>query len=658
MCWTVSVGGWYLGCCGLWIGVFLEVDFVGMSDFKRCEGFLLPLVSDLSMVLNCCLVSILIASSFLVRPRDLLVNGRVLVDVMLKVVILRVIFELAGECTGVVHCRSGRSCLVCVILSIVSLLMVSLVRRVVNVESPSVGFGLSANVLVNVVAMICHLMVECTLLSSVTGGKVGCTSRGRRGLLVVKKKCSTGGVVGALRASLGKGCSVVNVVSSGEGHVNCSITKIGVVNGEGSVRGVYRGRRVSAVFFAVMGVSGRGGGRVLRVYGGATTGIGMLPSLERVVSSRGLCKDLESVRVRSLLKETPMRLSGGGVGDLVGGGIILMANKKKSVNRRLYERVVLRNPGRLLVLSVCRGDLCGVRLRLGSACPGSSVGTVVTGVESGREVFRVFRGCSPRVIFRTTTRGRIPLVRGGPARTVGGGMFKACGLIGTYSGCRAGHFVLVSASGTIGPAGVVNTAGEVYRVVVRTGSGRDRARFMTMHFKGILKDGKSIMPLFGGRVTTNNPMAMARGSVAEFFVAVPRTMTLMLRSVACTGNKRVFMLGVNRPMGVCSLTGDLVRLSKLALKGSVSVAFANLEPKRGLCRRVLVSRRGLRNAKRRGVFVARPVSFAVGSVRRGLSTFERVVGGRVASGRVVGRAVGGRIPACERPRRIGKRWVV
>lgn len=230
----------------------------------------------------------------------------------------------------------------------------------------------------------------------------------------------------------------------------------------------------------------------------------------------------------------------------------------------------------------------------------------MTSVSGPAHVRTVFHRCGPRCVFRTTTCGRIPVVRSGISRSVRMGMTNAHVLTSFTMGCNTRGFIVVSASGTMGPAGIVKYSGHVYRVCIRSLTGglrrgkRKAMRFVAAHFKGMLNSGNSMVPHFHSRVRHKNPMAIARPRVVHCFVAVPRTYELMLRTKDVKGNNRVCVFSVNGPIGVISLTGHVVDLSKHA---SMGVRFAKLQRKRGLCRRLLGIGRLAGPACRSGVVV-------------------------------------------------------
>lgn len=194
------------------------------------------------------------------------------------------------------------------------------------------------------------------------------------------------------------------------------------------------------------------------------------------------------------------------------------------------------------------------------------------------------------------------------SRTVRIGILNAHVVTSLTMGCNIRGFIVISASGTIGPAGMVKYDGELTRVCIRsltrrlsgcTGS-KTLIGFVAAHFKGILNSGKSIVPEFGRRVRGKKPIAMARPRIVHCFVAVPRTYRLMLRTKDVNGKNRVCVFSVNGPIGVISLTEEVVCLDK---RGGVGVRFAKLQRNRGLCRRLLGIGRFAYPACRRGVVV-------------------------------------------------------
>lgn len=399
----------------------------------------------------------------------------------------------------------------------------------------------------------------------------------------------------------------ITFMSSSPAGLRLHVHHLPITNGHDRVPRLIQSLRVHGVVVTVPAISNGIVHRAIRVYRQTNIRADALPKVRRVLSNHISLKQIHSIRVRSLLHHSPIRVRIRRITGLIHNGQILIAKTKNSVNDRLYHRLLRYRPTRLVLMNRNRGSVFGVRRRLRgtiravSSHPG--VSTFVTSVHFHRHLRRNFQRFQPRVIFRTTTRGRIPVVRSGTSRTIAGGVLNARGLIALTRHCRIRRFIVVSASGTIGPAGVVKTDGQITRVLILRTTHRDNGRCRIIHFNGILNDQNDIMPAFGHRVTRNNPVAIARPSVYHCFVAVPRTIRLILRTTAVNRNKRIFVLSVNRPIGVISLTGRLVHLSNCRLNGAVRVIFANLHPKRGLCRRLFVNNRRCATAQRPGLFI-------------------------------------------------------
>ncbi len=452
-------------------------------------------------------------------------------------------------------------------------------------------------------------------------------------------------------------CHVINFLSSTPTGRQSFVHGLPILNAVSRVRRTLRGRSVRRVIITVPSLPRRHHQRVLTQYDYASYQIHLLPRTATVLrGTTGLLDGIQSIRPRSLLNHSTIRFRGHRICRFLTSGIILIANNNKSVNSRLYHRVTARDPQLLIILSVCRGGTCSLRRRL--QClrkSGLGLRIRVTSIQSRTGVGRLFSHCHPRVIFRTTTRGRIPLVRSYPSRTVGGGIFNACRMTYTTTSRKTSGFVLISASGTIGPAGIVNTSGHLYRVIVRKIRNHSTAAFITMHFNGILNSGNSIVPLFGQRVTRNKPIAVASHQVVHCFVAVPRTTRLIVRTNTVTRDDRIFILSVNRPIGVLGLTRGLLHRSNLGPCRSVSVIRANLHPNRGLCRRLLVGDRRLDTAGGHGVFVRRRAPASDTALSTLLTGLQRTL--TAQSGTRLITILRRIIPAFGAPRRIGDHTV-
>ncbi len=335
---------------------------------------------------------------------------------------------------------------------------------------------------------------------------------------------------------------------------------------------------------------------MLLVVGGAVS-VGSLVKFFHFCFLRG---SLQRISLRRLLPHGEVRVSVRAVKRFFCNGQILVAKTTNDVNQRVTRRVTVCGPRQLILMSRTRAPLRRVCLLVTQTFP--KMGSIfrLYSVYGARYVRRIFRRGHPSFIFRTTTCGRIPVLRGGPGKDIRGGIGKAHVITSLTIGCKARGFMVISASGTIGPAGMVKYSGQVYRVCIRDLSGTlgrkeigNGAQFIAAHFKGILKSGNSIISLFVRRVGGNKPIAIARPGVMHCFVLVPRTYDLILSTKLVKRKKRVCTFSVNSPIGVISLTGQVVHLDKT---GGVGVRFANLQGKRGLCRRILTRNRRVRPA--------------------------------------------------------------
>lgn len=429
------------------------------------------------------------------------------------------------------------------------------------------------------------------------------------GLLIFKRRGSSPTFLGSSFLHRGSSCRIRNFLHfKPEVSVHVKVCGICFMSSRTRFGHLIGHCGVGTVLFASCGIMGRRDRHLIHFYRGGGVHVLLLPSVSRLRKNGVRLHTLPRIHVRSLLKHRRVHVGVRRVTNSLGNGIILIAKTTNSVNDRLYHRLYRFKLGRLILFSDTRAPVRGVQLRLRRGFPSIRFAPIVKSVHVVRHIRDVCRHFHPRVIFRTTTCGRIPLVRRGPYRTIRAGICNAHGMTSVTIGCSMSGFVVISASGTIGPAGIVKTSGHLTRVCIRdldvTVDGNQRsngAHFVAAHFKGILNDGNSIVPHFHRRLTGNNPLAIARPSVVHCFVAVPRTYHLILRTTFVNGKGRVFIFSVKAPIGVTSLTHHVVRLTNLVPNRSVRVGCANLHPNRGLCRRLLTAGRGALPARGRGV---------------------------------------------------------
>lgn len=207
-----------------------------------------------------------------------------------------------------------------------------------------------------------------------------------QGMLIVKTKSTKGRVVGRVGGDHCIGGGIINIVSSSQGGVNGCVRKTGIMKSQDSVLRGIRRLRIRRVVVTVPSTARGRVGKVLSVYGRAKYALGHLPNVCRLMGNSIDIDGLGSMSIGSLLKQSPIAISLRSVVSCISKGVVVIAKNNNSVKDRLYQRVTTRGPGRLVVISVCRGAACSIRGRLGIQFPSLSLIILVTSIQGAGHV--------------------------------------------------------------------------------------------------------------------------------------------------------------------------------------------------------------------------------------------------------------------------------
>lgn len=229
-------------------------------------------------------------------------------------------------------------------------------------------------------------------------------------------------------------------------------------------------------------------------------------------------------------------------------GDLLIVNNTNSVNSSCVGTVLPFGPSGLIIVSLGRGKLTRLAHSLHSACNlcvPSRCHACALGFTSPvfRQVFHGRRNFSVMTGFSTRGRMQDRGSRCSMRTLVRGGMVGTGGLLSLLSRFPPHRFFYISASGTTGPIGVVNTDGHVVRsVVVTCSSGFGIA---ATHFTGITFSGNSLLTNFVSHVVGGRPLTTP-GSIGHCFISPRRDNRVYVLTYILKGGKRVFFPGLNR----------------------------------------------------------------------------------------------------------------
>lgn len=177
--------------------------------------------------------------------------------------------------------------------------------------------------------------------------------------------CNSGksnvGVTGSLQIDEDGRFELGKFVSSSANFVKGRAVKYEMCTGGRSLFSVLRRREVRTVVISSRGIRQLRASNVVSQLVTRSVHVLAIPPFG---SLKGRNVRVGSVRVRSLLRESPVRMSVQGVSSRVRKGEVVVAKTTNSVKHRVIERVTKLGPCGLVLISRTRSPLRGMRLRL------------------------------------------------------------------------------------------------------------------------------------------------------------------------------------------------------------------------------------------------------------------------------------------------------
>jgi FlaA1/EpsC-like NDP-sugar epimerase len=302
-----------------------------------------------------------------------------------------------------------------------------------------------------------------------------------------------------------------------------------------------------------------------------------VPSYDDLISGRSQLTTIRHVELDDLLGRDPVVLDSAGLGDWLGGRVVMVTGAGGSIGAELCRQIARFRPARLVLLDLSEFGLYQIQQALLDDFPGLPLATLVGDVKHVALIDQVLASERPSVLFHAAAYKHVPLMEERNAwQAVRNNAWGTWVLARAAVAARVEKFVLVSTDKAVNPTNVMGASKRMAEMVCQSLQ-NGTTQFVIVRFGNVFGSTGSVIPRFREQIARGGPVTVTHPSITRYFMSLSEATQLLLQAGLMGKGGEVLLLDMGDPVKIIDLARDMIRLSG-ADPDRIRIAFTGLRP--------------------------------------------------------------------------------
>ena len=307
----------------------------------------------------------------------------------------------------------------------------------------------------------------------------------------------------------------------------------------------------------------------------------ILPSLDTILSTETLSKQLKSISVEDLLARHPKDLDKNAIEKFIRDKKVLITGAGGSIGSEISRQCAFFGAKELVLLDHSEFNLYQIAEELAEHSPK----LVMQSVVNKDLLDATFEKYKPDIVIHAAAYKHVPLVEDNIHEAI------VNNIIGTKNSidCAIKHkvekFVLISTDKAVRPTNVMGTTKRICELYAQN-CVSDATEIVAVRFGNVLGSSGSVIPKFKTQIENGGPVTVTHPDITRYFMLIPEACELVLQAASIGQGGEIFILDMGEPIKIVDLAQKMIELSG---RDDVTVEFSGLRAGEKLYEELLIS---------------------------------------------------------------------
>ncbi|MEW6682146.1 MAG: nucleoside-diphosphate sugar epimerase/dehydratase [Nitrospirota bacterium] len=308
--------------------------------------------------------------------------------------------------------------------------------------------------------------------------------------------------------------------------------------------------------------------------------IKVLPSVRAILHGHVTVNSIRPLALVDLLSREPVPSDGNGLESLIRGKRVLVTGAGGSIGSELCRQIAVHAPDRLVLVERYENNLHAVSNALADLklVEPINVRACLADVLDGERMEQIFAEHRPDLVFHAAAHKHVPIVEENPCEGALNNVIGTHRIATLAKAFAVERMILISTDKAVNPTNVMGATKRFAEYIVRSFSGEDRTRFITVRFGNVLGSNGSVVPRFQEQIHRGGPVTVTHPQIERYFMLIPEAVNLVLEAARRGEGGEVFVLDMGDPIKIVDLAHNMIRLAGYVPNEDIAVTFSGLRP--------------------------------------------------------------------------------
>ncbi len=308
--------------------------------------------------------------------------------------------------------------------------------------------------------------------------------------------------------------------------------------------------------------------------------IKVLPSLDKILNSDALQKELKNISVEDLLARHPQDLDKKLISEFLKDKKVLITGAGGSIGSEISRQCLKYGVKELNLLDHSEFNLYTISEELNS----SKVNPIMHSVLNVKALEKTISTCKPDIVLHAAAYKHVPLVEANIEEGIQNNIIGTKNCIDLSIKYGVKKFILISTDKAVRPTNVMGTTKRICELYAGNVDSKS-TEIAAVRFGNVLGSSGSVIPKFRSQIKKGGPVTITHPDITRYFMLIPEACELVLQTGAIAKGGEIFILDMGEPVRITDLANKMIELSG---KKDVKLEFTGLRPGEKLYEELLI----------------------------------------------------------------------
>ena len=309
--------------------------------------------------------------------------------------------------------------------------------------------------------------------------------------------------------------------------------------------------------------------------------IKVLPSLDKILDSDALQKELKNISVEDLLARHPQDLDKTLISKFLKDKKVLITGAGGSIGSEISRQCLKYGVKELTLLDHSEFNLYTICEELNS----TRVKPIMHSVLNIKALEKTISTCKPDIILHAAAYKHVPLVEANIEEGIQNNIIGTKNCIDLAIKYDVAKFILISTDKAVRPTNVMGTTKRICELYAGNVDSNN-TEIAAVRFGNVLGSSGSVIPKFRSQIEKGESVTVTHPDITRYFMLIPEACELVLQTGAIAKGKEIFILDMGEPIKIADLAHKMIELSG---KKDVKLEFTGLRPGEKLYEELLIN---------------------------------------------------------------------